>query len=150
MEALFSSPENSARHSHPSLALLPPAQSLPEEVGHPCTFRSENAARPLCESVPRIFITFTGSLEMPKSSSPATKSENSFWKAEVQLQGPELQLAPKTHACLRRTKPQSTLRPAANSGPSPSGLGFLPIWVLQRDKSARFQVKVKCPGSGGP
>lgn len=150
MEALFSSPENSARHSHPSLALLRPAQSLPEEVGHPCTFRSENAARPLCESVPRIFITFTGSLEMPKSSSPATKSENSFWKAEVQLQGPELQLAPKTHACLRRTKPQSTLRPAANSGPSPSGLGFLPIWVLQRDKSARFQVKVKCPGSGGP
>lgn len=71
---------------------------------------------------------------MPKSSSPATKSENSFWKAEVQLQGPELQLAPKTHACLRRTKPQSTLRSAASSGPSPSGLGFLPIWVLQRQK----------------
>lgn len=92
---------------------------------------------------------------MPKFSSPATKSENSSWNAQVQLQDPELQLAPK--ACLPAfTEPnlrahrglQSTLPPT-----STPRLGFLLMGgggFGEGERSAQFQVKSKNPGSGGP
>lgn len=72
---------------------------------------------------------------MPKSSSPATKSENSFWNAEVQLQGPELQLAPETHACLHQTQISEHTEACSQLGLLSPRLGFLLIWgLVERQK----------------